>query len=46
MNISKDSHNKAGTNKRQANWNFTKSSKIVAKFSFPGYKQIQKLIQK
>lgn len=27
MNISKDSHNKAATNKRQANWNFTKRNK-------------------
>lgn len=46
MNISKHSNNKAGTNKRQANWNFAKSSKIIAKFSFTGYKQTQKLIQK
>lgn len=36
MKISKNSNNKAGTNKSQGNWNFTKCSKILAKFSFTG----------
>lgn len=43
MKISKNSNNKAGTNKSQGNWNFTKSSKILAKFSFTGYNQTQRL---